>query len=133
MDRDAGQRSAARTDYSPSCVLREYRLERQSTNGLAVEPARFDGGSVHARLFATWVPVSGRRGRLPDRDDPDLCHASRSVYMKNPCFLRLMKWLTPGAILLQAGGCTLEMINELLQTFFLGITAAGAIAILDNI
>ena len=53
--------------------------------------------------------------------------------MKNPRFLRLMKWLTPGAILLQAGGCTLEMINELLQTFFLGITAAGAIAILDNI
>ena len=53
--------------------------------------------------------------------------------MKNPRFLRLMKWLTPGAILLQTSGCTWETFNELLQTFFLGITAAGSIAILDNI
>ncbi len=44
-----------------------------------------------------------------------------------------MKVVAPGALLLQAGGCDLTAINEFLQTVFLGITAAGAIAILQNI
>lgn len=41
--------------------------------------------------------------------------------------------LTSGAFLLQAGGCDLAMINEFVQTVLLGITAAGAVAILQNI
>ncbi len=53
--------------------------------------------------------------------------------MKGPRFFRALKWLTPGVILLQAGGCDLAALNELLQTVFLGITAAGSVAILQNI
>ncbi len=53
--------------------------------------------------------------------------------MKKPRFVRLMKWLAPGAIMLQAGGCDVAAFNEFLQTVFLGITAAGSIAILQNI
>lgn len=53
--------------------------------------------------------------------------------MKKPRIMRLMQWLAPGAILLQAGGCDVAAINELLQTVFLGITAAGSIAILQNV
>lgn len=44
-----------------------------------------------------------------------------------------MKWLTPGVILLQAGGCALAGLNEFLQTILLGVTAAGSLAILQNI
>lgn len=43
---------------------------------------------------------------------------------------RLVKILIPGVMLLQAAGCN---VTELLQTVFLGITAAGSIAILQNI
>ena len=53
--------------------------------------------------------------------------------MSGPRVVRLMKWLAPGVILLQAGGCTFTAINDLAQTVFLGITAAGSIAILQNI
>lgn len=47
--------------------------------------------------------------------------------------IRASKMLVPGAILLQAGGCSLAALNDLLQTVLLGITAAGSIAILQNI
>ncbi len=53
--------------------------------------------------------------------------------MNGPRVLRLMKWLAPGAILLQAGGCNLAAINEFVQTVLLGVTAAGSLAILQNI
>lgn len=53
--------------------------------------------------------------------------------MKKPRIMRLMQWLAPGAILIQAGGCDVVAINEFLQTVFLGITAAGSVAILQNI
>jgi hypothetical protein len=53
--------------------------------------------------------------------------------MKKAGLVRAMKVLAPGALLLQAGGCDLAVFNEFLQTVFLGITAAGAIAILQNI
>jgi len=46
---------------------------------------------------------------------------------------RLMKILVPGVILLQLAGCNLVNLNEALQTVFLGITAAGSFAILQNI
>ena len=53
--------------------------------------------------------------------------------MKNLRVMRFVKTLTTGVILLQAGGCTLTPLNEFLQTIFLGITAAGSLAILENI
>ena len=43
---------------------------------------------------------------------------------------RFLKFLIPGGLLLQATGCD---VTEFLQTVFLGITAAGSIAILQNI
>ena len=46
---------------------------------------------------------------------------------------RLMKIMVPGMILLQAAGCNLATTTEFLQTVFLGITAAGSVAILQNI
>ncbi len=53
--------------------------------------------------------------------------------MKNPRIMRLMQWLATGAILLQTGACDVAAINEFAQTVFLGITAAGSIAILQNV
>jgi len=47
--------------------------------------------------------------------------------------VRMLRMLACGAILLQAGGCDFTGFNELLQTVLLGITAAGSIAILQNI
>ncbi len=47
--------------------------------------------------------------------------------------MKKMRWLASGAFLLQAGGCDLAGLNEIAQTIFLGITAAGSIAILQNI
>lgn len=44
-----------------------------------------------------------------------------------------LKVLAVGAVLLQAGGCDFGMINNVLQTVLLGVTAAGSIAILQNI
>ncbi len=44
-----------------------------------------------------------------------------------------MKVLVPGAVLLQAAGCSAVSFNEWLQTVFLGISAAGSLAILQNI
>ena len=41
-----------------------------------------------------------------------------------------MKALGSGALLLQVGGCD---VLDLIQTILLGITAAGAVAIIGNI
>ena len=46
---------------------------------------------------------------------------------------RMLRWTIPGMMLFQITGCTFTEANEFLQTVFLGITAAGAIAILQNI
>lgn len=47
--------------------------------------------------------------------------------------MRMLRWALPGMMLLQTTGCNFQDFNELLQTVFLGVTAAGAIAILQNI
>ena len=47
--------------------------------------------------------------------------------------MRAIKALATGAMLLQASGCSPAAFNEFLQTVLLGITAAGAIAIMQNI
>ncbi|MBI4716896.1 MAG: hypothetical protein HY763_03760 [Planctomycetes bacterium] len=44
-----------------------------------------------------------------------------------------IRFLAVGAIMLQAGGCDLGAVNNFLQTVFLGITAAGSVAILQNV
>jgi hypothetical protein len=41
--------------------------------------------------------------------------------------------LALGAVLLQADGCSPLVFNQYLQTLLLGVTAAGAVAILRNV
>lgn len=53
--------------------------------------------------------------------------------MRSLKIVRGFKYVATGLILLQAGGCTTAQIFEFLQTVFLGITAAGSIAILQNV
>ena len=53
--------------------------------------------------------------------------------MRNPHLMRAIKVLAAGAILLQAGACDLTTANQFVQTILLGITAAGSIAILQNV
>lgn len=57
----------------------------------------------------------------------------RRKLMKKPSTQRLLKLLVPGMVLLQAAGCDFVALNEIVQTVFLGITAAGSIAILQNL
>ena len=47
--------------------------------------------------------------------------------------VRAVQSFAGGFLLLQAGGCDLTGFNEFLQTVLLGITAAGSIAIIQNI
>ena len=53
--------------------------------------------------------------------------------MRGSRIFKTMRLVGVGMILLQAGGCTFAQFNEVLQTVFLGITAAGGVAILQNI
>lgn len=53
--------------------------------------------------------------------------------MRTSRIMRAMKVLGSGAMLLQFGGCDFTTFNEILQTILLGITAAGGIAIIQNI
>lgn len=53
--------------------------------------------------------------------------------MNKRSLMRRLKALAAGACLLQASGCTQQEFNEFLQTVFLGITAAGAIVIIENV
>ena len=48
-------------------------------------------------------------------------------------FVRTVQMMAMGAMMFQFGGCTFDSFNDLLQTVFLGVTAAGSIAILQNI
>lgn len=50
-----------------------------------------------------------------------------------PRMFRVAQVLAGSALVLQAGGCTFNELNEVLQTLLLGVTAAGAIAIIQNI
>ncbi|UCE59107.1 MAG: hypothetical protein JSU63_16885 [Phycisphaerales bacterium] len=53
--------------------------------------------------------------------------------MKKTRGFRMIKAVATGLILLQAGGCTFAELNELFQTILLAVTAAGSVAILQNI
>jgi len=53
--------------------------------------------------------------------------------MKPQTLNRLMKLMIPGFLLLQATGCSFTTFNDVLQTVLLGITAAGSLAIFQNI
>ena len=57
----------------------------------------------------------------------------RSYSMRSGRSMRLLRVMASGALLLQVGGCSFADFNEFLQTVFLGIAAAGAVAILQNI
>jgi hypothetical protein len=47
--------------------------------------------------------------------------------------MRVLRLLASGAIMLQIAGCSTAQFFEFAQTVFLGITAAGAVAILQNV
>lgn len=53
--------------------------------------------------------------------------------MRNLHLMRAIKLISAGAIILQAGACDLTGLNEIAQTILLAITAAGSIAILQNV
>ena len=46
---------------------------------------------------------------------------------------RVFQLTSGGAFLLGATGCTFQQANDFVQTILLGITAAGGIAIIQNI
>ena len=52
--------------------------------------------------------------------------------MKPKRWTRSMKMLLSGAVILQTTGCIPDLL-EIVQTLFLGVSAAGALAILNNI
>ena len=53
--------------------------------------------------------------------------------MMSVCRIRVLRLLAGGLVLLQVGSCSFAEFNEFLQTVFLGITAAGGVAILQNV
>lgn len=53
--------------------------------------------------------------------------------MKYAKWYRRLAVLGSGALLLQAGGCTPDTFLNFVQTVLLGVTAAGAVAIIQNI
>ncbi len=54
--------------------------------------------------------------------------------MDSKRLMRMFKILVPGTFILQLGGClTTANLNELAQTVFLGVSALGSLAILENI
>ena len=53
--------------------------------------------------------------------------------MRKSYTLRVMKVLAAGAFLVQTGGCAFGDILPFIQTVLLGVTAAGSVAILQNI
>ncbi len=44
-----------------------------------------------------------------------------------------LKMLAAGVVLFQAGGCDTNSFLEFVQTVLLGVTAAGSVAIIQNI
>lgn len=53
--------------------------------------------------------------------------------MKRLRLIRSAVLISSTAVVFQIAGCTAIPLHELLQTVFLGLTAAGAVAILENI
>ena len=53
--------------------------------------------------------------------------------------MRFLRWtrlasaFACGAVMLQVGGCTFQTFNDVLQTLLLGVSAAGAVSIIQNI
>ncbi len=55
------------------------------------------------------------------------------IGMRGSRMVRAFQFVATGLVLLQVGGCTTSQFLELVQTVFLGITAAGSFAIIQNI
>ncbi len=53
--------------------------------------------------------------------------------MRGSRMLRAFQFVATGLVMLQVGGCTTIETLEFIQTIFLGITAAGGVAIIKNI
>jgi hypothetical protein len=56
-----------------------------------------------------------------------------SKKMRSARLMRLAAMLATGAILLQFGGCTTTNAFDFIQTVLLGITAAGAVVIIQEV
>jgi hypothetical protein len=78
-------------------------------------------------------PLPARRGTVCRRHDPSVRASSESRLMKMVRLSRMLRLAIPGLMLFQTTGCTWTEFNEFLQTILLGVTAAGAVAILQNI
>jgi len=52
--------------------------------------------------------------------------------MKKLKIMRTLQLLAAGALVLQVGGCNITFL-DFVQTVLLGITAAGGIAIIENV
>ena len=53
--------------------------------------------------------------------------------MKSARGIRVLMMLGSGMMLLQAAGCSFQEVLNVIQTGLLGVTAAGAVAIIQNI
>lgn len=53
--------------------------------------------------------------------------------LKRQRLMRVMSLVASGCVLLQIGACSTDTFLNLVQTVFLGVTAAGAVAILQNL
>ena len=53
--------------------------------------------------------------------------------MKTDRRVRMLMMLGSGLVLLQAAGCGFQEFLSIIQTGLLGVTAAGAVAIIQNI
>ncbi len=53
--------------------------------------------------------------------------------MRRSSFYRFASLAVMGGMLFQATGCATEQFFTIVQTVFLGVTAAGAVAILQNL
>lgn len=104
--------------FGNTCVLREF--------------IQLTGQPV--RLHSQREMRAGQRSLATTHDDVSLVYPSGADSMLNKLLdSRWLSMLVVGGVLMQVGGCTFTEVNELLQTVFLGVTAAGGYIILRNI
>ena len=92
--------------------------------------SRIDGRFGADTLMPTSQKNVGRRGS--DIGSSISSYLGRES-MKKLRGVQKLRMLAAGAILLQAGGCDYGAIIEIVQTVLLGVTAAGSVAIIQNI
>jgi len=117
----------------PRVLARRLTRDRGRLDWRPVAGGEAGKGEPTAAAAAYFDPTNTTRPR--DRDGGRPAHSRSDLTMQKKAHrvFQAICTLAAGSMLLQAGGCDLSAANELLQTVFLGISAAGAIAILQNI